>query len=227
MLAWLAQPLIRLKRCRSHHCPTRHRPQRWRGAMVRSGPGSTRGPYGHGNLSAPAVTILLPCVLPSLLSSLCPNNARAASHWPRRIEPAYSTQRTRTKLVSGTVAPVQVFGRRRHRGSPHARRAGVQKAPGREVAGSWAAAGRRALWGFQVSGAFDGGGTVGRCDLHACMLHLAAAERAKEASRAGFEGRQRAPGALIAMNRVERDRRRRGAGATEREGGGADRRSGS
>jgi hypothetical protein len=35
---------------------------------------------------------------------------------------------------------VQVFGRRRHRGSPHARRAGVQKAPGREVAGSWAAA---------------------------------------------------------------------------------------
>ena len=44
---------------------------------------------------------------------------------------------------------------------------------------------------------------------------------------AGFEGYQRAPGALIAINRVERDRRRRGAGATERESGGARRRSGS
>jgi hypothetical protein len=30
-------------------------------------------------------------------------------------------------------------------------------------------------------------------------LHAAAAERAKEASRADFEGRQRAPGALTAM----------------------------
>ena len=57
--------------------------------------------------------------------------------------------------------------------------------------------------------------------MPAC-LHLAAGERAKEASRAGFEGGQRAPGALIAVNRVERDRRPRGAGATEREGGGAD-----
>ncbi len=46
-------------------------------------------------------------------------------------------------------------------------------------------------------------------------LHATAGERTKEASRAGFEGRQRAPGALMAMNRVERDRRRRGAGATE------------
>ena len=62
---------------------------------------------------------------------------------------------------------MQVFGRRRHRGSPHARRAGVQKAPGHEVAGSWAAVGRRALWGFQVRAAFDGGATLRRRDLHA------------------------------------------------------------
>ena len=57
-------------------------------------------------------------------------------------------------------------------------------------------------------------------------LHAAAGESAKEASRADFEGRQRAPGALIAMNGVERDRRRRGASAMDREGG-ADRPSGS
>src|SRR5208337_230637 len=56
---------------------------------------------------------------------------------------------------------------------PPAPAAGVQKAPGREVAGSWAGAGRRALWGFRVSGAFDGGGTLGRCDLHGCTRRRA------------------------------------------------------
>ena len=40
--------------------------------------------------------------------------------------------------------------------SPRGRTAGVQKAPGREVAVSRAAAGSRALWGFQVCGAVDG-----------------------------------------------------------------------
>ena len=41
---------------------------------------------------------------------------------------------------------------------------------------------------------------------------------------AGSEGYRRAPGGWIARNRVERDRRRRGAGARERQSGGADRR---
>ena len=41
---------------------------------------------------------------------------------------------------------------------------------------------------------------------------------------AGSEGYRRAPGGWIARNWVERDRRRRGASARERQSGGADRR---
>ena len=41
--------------------------------------------------------------------------------------------------VKPKPGPLQVFGRRRRRHFPDAQRAGVQKAPGREVAGSWAA----------------------------------------------------------------------------------------
>ncbi len=41
---------------------------------------------------------------------------------------------------------------------------------------------------------------------------------------AGSEGYRRAPGGWVARNRVERDRRRRGAIARERQSGGADRR---
>jgi hypothetical protein len=52
-----------------------------------------------------------------------------------------------------------------------------------------------------------------------CMPAPGGGRESERSVPAGFEGRQRAPGALIAMNRVERDRRRRGAGATEREGG--------
>ena len=48
-------------------------------------------------------------------------------------------------------ASVQVFGRRQQRNSPHAHRAGVQKAPRHEVAGSWAAAGKLALWGLMLA----------------------------------------------------------------------------
>jgi hypothetical protein len=77
------------------------------------------------------------------------------------------------RTVALDASVVQVFGRRRCRASPRSRRAGVQKAPGREVAGSWAAAGRRALWGFEVSGAFAGGATLGRRDLHACSRRRA------------------------------------------------------
>src|SRR6201997_1400615 len=64
------------------------------------------------------------------------------------------------------VAPmsvdVQVFGRRQQRGSRHAQLTGVQKAPRHEVAGSWAPAGQRALWGFDVSADLDGGWNAAR-----------------------------------------------------------------
>src|SRR6516164_11666338 len=43
-----------------------------------------------------------------------------------------------------------------------ARSAGVQKAPRHEVAGSWAPAGQRALWGFDVSAEVDGGRNTAR-----------------------------------------------------------------
>ena len=39
---------------------------------------------------------------------------------------------------------------------PHAQLAGVQKAPRHEVAGSWAPAKQRALWGFNAGAALDG-----------------------------------------------------------------------
>src|SRR6516225_3754998 len=41
--------------------------------------------------------------------------------------------------------------------SRHAELTGVQKAPRHEVAGSWAPAGQRVLWGFDVSADVDGG----------------------------------------------------------------------
>src|ERR1700722_602870 len=70
-------------------------------------------------------------------------------------------------------------------GSPRARPAGVQKAPGREVAVSRAAAGRRALWGFQVRRIRwrrDAGATRPGCP------DTAASERGEEASREGLSG---------------------------------------
>src|SRR6201993_1535280 len=57
---------------------------------------------------------------------------------------------------------VQVFGRRQQRGSRHAQLTGVQKAPRHEVAGSWAPAGQRALWGFDVTAGGDGGRNTAR-----------------------------------------------------------------
>src|SRR6516165_9175778 len=47
-------------------------------------------------------------------------------------------------------AHVLVFGRRQRRDTPQAQLAGVQKAPRHEVAGSWARARQRALWGFNA-----------------------------------------------------------------------------
>src|ERR1700756_5860406 len=60
------------------------------------------------------------------------------------------------------TAIVQVFGRRQQRGSSRAQLTGVQKAPRHEVAGSWAPAGQRALWGFDVSAELDGGRNTAR-----------------------------------------------------------------
>jgi len=77
-------------------------------------------------------------------------------------------------------AIVQVFGRRQSRGSRRAPLTGVQKAPRHEVAGSWAPAGQRALWGFEVSADVDGGcnaarkrsGCVWTGEVGACNGHL-------------------------------------------------------
>jgi hypothetical protein len=52
---------------------------------------------------------------------------------------------------------------------PRAVAAGVQKAPRREVAGSWAPAVQRALWGFDGSAELEGGCDADRMrpgDLH-------------------------------------------------------------
>jgi len=46
-------------------------------------------------------------------------------------------------------AVVQAFGRRQWQDTQHSQRAGVQKAPRHEVAGRWAPAEQRALWGFE------------------------------------------------------------------------------
>src|SRR5271166_3175067 len=59
------------------------------------------------------------------------------------------------------------------------------------------------------------------------MLGRRAGVSVRMPSRRALGAYRRAPGALIAVNRVERGRRQRGASATERERGGARRRSGS
>jgi hypothetical protein len=53
--------------------------------------------------------------------------------------------------------------------SPHAQLAGVQKAPRHEVAGSWALAGQRVLWGFGVGADLDDRGDAGR--IRPACLH--------------------------------------------------------
>jgi hypothetical protein len=50
---------------------------------------------------------------------------------------------------------VLVFGRRQQ-GASAGSLTGVQKAPRHEVAGSWAPAEQRALWGFNVAADLDG-----------------------------------------------------------------------
>ena len=53
-------------------------------------------------------------------------------------------KRTMVRLCVGFWTPAT-------RDAPHAQLTGVQKAPRHEVAGSWALAGQRVLWGFNVA----------------------------------------------------------------------------
>jgi hypothetical protein len=58
-------------------------------------------------------------------------------------------------MLVGRTADVQVFGRRDDDPSG-ALSAGVRKAPRHEIAGCWAAAVRRMLWGFRHRGWYSG-----------------------------------------------------------------------
>jgi hypothetical protein len=105
---------------------------------------------------------------------------------------------------------VQVFGRRLSRDTPHAQRAGVQKAPRHEVAGSWAVACSERYGDLMLAPSLDGGRDANTTPP-SCLPH---------------GGRESVVGILagvwIASTRdpctdgcdwVGRDRRRRGAGA--------------
>src|SRR5271157_1680688 len=71
------------------------------------------------------------------------------------------------------------------REAPLAPAAGVQKAPRHEVAGSWGAAGQRALWGFQVSAEFAGGRDTWA--TRPGCLHAGAGESVRRAPRRALE----------------------------------------
>src|SRR3984893_84597 len=73
---------------------------------------------------------------------------------------------------------------------------GVQKAPRHEVAGSWAPAGPRALWGFDVSADLDGGRNTAR-KRPGCVDRRGGS--LQWASRQARAAHKRALGALIAV----------------------------
>ena len=128
-------------------------------------------------------------------AGLCVQSKPAFSRFPLVHKANFEGQQrvdlTRSPSPLRMTGIVQVFGRRRRQGCPRARTAGVQKAPGREVAGRWAAAGSRALWGFQVGGAFDGGETPGRCDPDACARQRARGwKKRPEGGVNGINGRR-------------------------------------
>src|SRR3982074_3906692 len=66
------------------------------------------------------------------------------------------------------TACVQVFGCRQSRDTPHAQRAGVQKAPRHEVAGSWALAGSECYGELMLAPISVMGGTPARRRLDVC-----------------------------------------------------------
>src|SRR6516165_11504443 len=94
---------------------------------------------------------------------------------------------------TGTALHVEVFGRRQQRGCRHAQLTGVQKAPRHEVAGSWAPAGQRGLWGFDVSADLYGARKRPGCVWTGEVGSL------QWASRQALGAHQRALGALIAV----------------------------
>ena len=61
-----------------------------------------------------------------------------------------------------------------------------------------------------------GAATLDRGDVHACPRERASVRKASQPTLGGYE---RAPGGLIAVNWVERDRGQRGASAEGPEGG--------
>src|SRR5215468_7268379 len=81
--------------------------------------------------------------------------------------------------------------------APHAQLAGVQKAPRHEVAGSWAPARQRALWGFNASADVDDGRDAGMTP--AGYLHIREVGRVLEAFWLVFGAHQRAIRALIGV----------------------------
>ena len=80
--------------------------------------------------------------------------------------------------------------------SRHAELTGVQKAPRHEVAESWAPAGQRALWGFDVSAEVDGGCNAAR--KRSGCVDRRGGEPAMGIS-AALGAHQQALGALIAV----------------------------
>jgi hypothetical protein len=79
--------------------------------------------------------------------------------------------------------------------APQAQLTGVQKAPRHEVAGSWAPAEQRALWGFNAGAELDDGSDADR--IRPACLHVRKVSDAQEAFRRVFGARQRAIHALM------------------------------
>jgi len=79
--------------------------------------------------------------------------------------------------------------------APQAQLTGVQKAPRHEVAGGWAPAEPRALWGFNAGAGLDDGRDADR--IRAACLHVREVSGVQEAFRRVFGARQRAMHALM------------------------------
>src|SRR6516164_3651987 len=82
--------------------------------------------------------------------------ASIISNWAR--SPKQAGTSTRPPTVGGLLPCLLLLwfldaGDKR---APHAQLTGVQKAPRHEVAGSWAPAKQRALWGFNACAELDG-----------------------------------------------------------------------
>ena len=79
--------------------------------------------------------------------------------------------------------------------APQAQLTGVQKAPRHEVAGGWAPAEQRALWGFNAGAELDDGWDADR--IRPACLQVGEVSGVREAFRRGFGARQRAIHALM------------------------------